>query len=106
MRSSKNLAKRERVQLALDRFCTGLADDGDFAVFRDRRFSYCATADQACQFLKAAAGRSVPFDIYVTWSNILRHRYLVGQHMRLKRQPMQTPTVLMQVPTVHPEEEE
>jgi hypothetical protein len=99
-------AKRKRVQLALDNFVNSCANDDDLAVFRDRRFTYCATAEQACRFIEAATGRSVPFDIYVTWSNILRHRYLVGRHMRLKRQPMQMPTVPMQVPAVHLEEEE
>jgi hypothetical protein len=44
--------------------CAGQADESDFAVFRDRHFP-TATAEQAYSFIKAAAGRSVPFDVYV-----------------------------------------
>jgi hypothetical protein len=69
-------AKRQRVQHALERFLAGQANESDFAVFRDRHVMYCATADQACRFIEAAAGQSVPFDVFYIWSNILRYRWL------------------------------
>ena len=43
---------------------------------------HCATADQACAFIEAATGRSVPFDVYATWSNILRYRWMQAQSGR------------------------
>lgn len=92
-------AKRQRVQLALDHFIAGEASEADLAVFRDPHFTYCASGEQACEFIGAAAGRSVPFDIYVIWANVLRHRYLVGRSW-LKRNPTPMSTVPMQVPTI------
>ena len=68
-------AKRQQVQVALNRFLAGQANEGDLA-FRDRRLMYCATADQACKFIEAAAGCSVPFDVFFIWSNILRYRWM------------------------------
>lgn len=69
-------AKRQLVLQALERFLGGQASESEWAVFRDRYVMYTATADQACAFIEAAAGRSVPFDVYAIWSNILRYRWM------------------------------
>jgi hypothetical protein len=87
-------AKRQAVQLALANYLAGNASDGDLAVFRDHRFMKTATADQACRFIEAVTGRSVPFDLYVTWANVLRQRYLQslsGRGSSLSQQPMEVP---------------
>lgn len=82
MKTTSNMpppaTKRQRVQLALDRFCIGQANESDFAVFRDRRYMIASSADQACRFIEAATGRSVPFDVYVIWASILRERHLMS----------------------------
>ena len=68
--------RRRRVQLALDHFCAGQASESDLAIFRERHFMNCATAEQACKFIEAAAGRTFPHDVLFIWANVLRYRWL------------------------------
>ena len=98
--------KRQRIQLALDNFLAGRAGEADLAVFRDRRFMIASTADQACRFLEAAAGRSVPFDVYAAWADTLRQRWLQAQSGR--RSGALLSQELVEVPPAYPlgEEEE
>jgi hypothetical protein len=73
------LDPRARVQAALDKFCSGQASEAIYEVFRDRDLMKCSTAEHACRFLEAAAKRTVPFDIYAIWANILRGRWYQAQ---------------------------
>jgi hypothetical protein len=74
--------KRALVQQALDRFSAGQATEADYNVFRNRGAMVSSTAEQACRFLEASAGRQVPFDIHVIWANILRERWYQAQSGR------------------------
>jgi hypothetical protein len=75
-------AKRQLVQDALDRFVAGQADDSDYDLFRDRGVMIASTAEQACRFLEVAKGRTVPFDIWVLWADVLRQRWYQAQSGR------------------------
>jgi hypothetical protein len=72
-------AKRARVQAALDKFCSGQGTDRDYEVFRNRSLMVSSTAEQACHFLEASAKRTIPFDVYAIWANILRERWYQAQ---------------------------
>jgi hypothetical protein len=97
-------AKRQRVAHALDRFLTGQASESDYAVFRDRRLMYCATADQACAFIATAANRSIPFDVYAIWANLLRIRWM--QSLSGRRSGALVSQELVEVPAAYPLEDE
>jgi len=91
-------AKRQRIQVALERFVTGQATHADYDVIRDRAFMYSATALQCCQFIEAAPGRTVPFDVYHTIANTLRIRWLQSLSGRrsgsmLSRESVEVPVI-------------
>jgi hypothetical protein len=92
-------AKRKLIQAALDQFLAGQATEVEYEVFRDRHNMIASTAYQACQFLEAAAGRSVPFDIFYIWADTLRQRYLQSRSGRrsglaLSQEPVQVPAAI------------
>ena len=72
-------AKRALVQAALDKFRSGQGTDAEYGTFRNRSLMMSSTAEHACLFLEAAAKRTVPFDVYAIWANILRERWYQAQ---------------------------
>lgn len=69
-------ARHQRVEIAIDNFVAGQATDDDLDIFRNHAYMRTASALQACRFIKSAMGRTVNFDVFATWSGVLRQRYL------------------------------
>jgi hypothetical protein len=82
--SSLNPGKRQQIQNALDRFVAGTATKQDFDNFRDRNLMYCATGNQACQFIAAIPRQTkgVPVDVMYVWAETLRLRWLHSRRDR------------------------
>lgn|SRR5262245_57193369 len=96
-------AKRAVVQTALDHFLVGQTTEADWEVFRTRSLMVSSTAEHACRFLEAAAKRTVPFDIYAIWANILRERWYQAQSS--KRSTSRWSRELVEVPVISSEGE-
>src|SRR5262245_12954787 len=96
-------AKRALVQAALERFLTSRATDADLDVFRNRDLMNAGSAEQARQFIRGTQGRSVPFDIYALWANLLCERW--GQSQSGKRSASRWSRELVKVPAISSEEE-
>jgi hypothetical protein len=101
-------ASHQRIQNAIDRFVAGQTTDADYEVIRDRNFVYCATGIQCCQFIEAAPGRKVPFDVVFIVANTLRMRWLQAQSNQrrralLSREPVEVPVILSELESMAPD---